>query len=61
MKQIGLLRALALTRKANKMSNQERIALQQRRLKELIAYARKNSSYFSKLYKGIDKDCPLSE
>ena len=61
MKQIGLLRALALTRKANKMSNQERIALQQRRLKELIAYARKNSSYFSKLYKSIDKDCPLSE
>lgn len=61
MKQIRLLKALALTRRADKMSDQERIALQQRRLRELIAYVRKNSPYFSKLYQGIDNDCPLAE
>lgn len=61
MKTIGLLKALALTRRADKMSSQERLALQQRRLRELIAYVRKNSPYFARLYQGIDDDCPLSE
>lgn len=61
MKQIGLLKALVLTRRADKMGDQERFALQQRRLRDLIAYVRKNSPYFSKLYQDIDDNCLLSE
>lgn len=61
MKTIGLLKALALTHKADKMDEQKRLALQQQRLRELIAYVRKNSPYFAKLYQGIDDNCPLSE
>ena len=61
MKTIGLLKALALTHKADKMDEQKRLALQQQRLRELIAYVRKNSPYFAKLYQSIDDNCPLSE
>lgn len=60
MKTIGLLKAIAVTHKADKMKNEERYALQQRRLKELIAYAKANSPYFSNLYQGIDESAPLS-
>lgn len=61
MKTIGLLKALALTHQADKMDKQNRLALQQCRLRELIAYARENSPYFAKLYQGIDENSPLSE
>ena len=61
MKTIGLLKALALTHQADKMDKQNRLALQQCRLRELITYARENSPYFAKLYQGIDENSPLSE
>lgn len=61
MKTIGLLKALALTQKADKMGEQKRLALQQKRLHELIAYVRKNSPYFAELYRGIGDNCPISE
>lgn len=61
MKTIGLLKALALTQKADKMDEQKRLALQQKRLHELIAYVRKNSPYFAELYRGIDDNCPISD
>jgi len=60
MKKIGLLKAMALIRKADRMTDQERLVLQQSRLKELIAYVKENSPYFSELYKGIDKSAILS-
>lgn len=60
MKEIGLIKALALTKKADKMSNQERIALQQKRLKELISYVKENSPYFAKAYADIDENASLS-
>lgn len=60
MKQIGLLKALVLTYKADKISNQERLELQQFRLQKLVAHVKKNSPYFARLYQDIDDDCPLS-
>lgn len=60
MKKIGLIKALALTKKADKMNDNERVALQQKRLKELISYAKENSPYFAKLYADIDENAPLS-
>ena len=61
MRKIGLLKALALTRKADKMSEAERTALQQKRLRELVYYVKENSPYFAELYKNVDENTPLSE
>lgn len=60
MKQIGLLKAIALTRKADKLADENRFALQQQRLKELVSYAKNNSPYFSTLYQDIEASAPLS-
>lgn len=60
MKTIGLLRAIALIHKADKMTDKERYALQQQRLKELVAYTKEHSPYFSRLYQGINENTPLS-
>lgn len=60
MKTIGLLKTIALTRKADKMTDKERYLLQQKRLKELVFYAKTNSPYFAKLYQGVDENAPLS-
>ena len=61
MNNIGLIKALSLTKKADRMSPDQRNTLQKQRLDELIAYARKNSPYFSELYKNIAENTPLSE
>ncbi len=61
MKTIGLLKAMALTYKADKMTDCERTKLQQKRLRELIAYAKNNSPYFARLYQDVDENTPLSE
>ena len=61
MKQFGLLKAIALTKKADKMTNDERQNLQQLRLRELIKYAKDNSPYFSKLYEDYDENTPLCD
>lgn len=60
MKKISLIKALALTKKADRMGNSERVALQQKRLKELISYVKGNSPYFAELYEHIDENAPLS-
>lgn len=60
MKTIGLIKAIALTHRADKMSEADRFSLQQKRLKELISYVKKNSPYFSKIYQGINDNAPLS-
>lgn len=60
MKTIGLLKTIALTRKADKMTDKERYLLQQKRLKELVFYAKTNSPYFAKLYQGVDENASLS-
>lgn len=59
MKKIGLFKAMLLIRKADKMTNDERLSLQQKRLQELITYVKENSPYFSELYKKVDKKTSL--
>ena len=59
MKQTGLWKALYLTHRADKMTDAARMALQQSRLRELIAYAKENSPYFSALYREVNEDTPL--
>lgn len=60
MKSIGLLKAIYLTHKADKMTNDERSTLQKLRLQELVAYVKNNSPYFSELYKDINDVIELS-
>lgn len=60
MKQLGLMKALALTRRADKMPPSHRQALQEKRLRELLRYVRKNSPYLAEKYRDIPKDAPLS-
>lgn len=60
MKKIGLLKAIGLTYKADRMTDKERYLLQQKRLKELISYVKSNSPYFAKLYQNVDENAPLS-
>lgn len=60
MKQIGLIKAFSLTKTADKMTDKERNALQQQRLKDLVSYAKSGSPYFASLYQGIDENAPLS-
>lgn len=60
MKQIGLIQAMALTKKADSMTPEQRNALQQKRLRELVKYAKANSPYFAEAYKDVDENTPLT-
>lgn len=60
MKQIGLVKALWLVRKADRMTDEKRLDLQQRRLRELVSYAKNRSPYFAILYQDIDENTPLT-
>ena len=60
MKQIGLIKALSLTKTADKKTDKERNALQRQRLKDLVSYVKSRSPYFASLYQGIDENAPLS-
>lgn len=59
MKKIGLVKAITLTHIADKLSDKGRLILQQKRLRELVAYAKTHSLYFEKLYQGINENTPL--
>lgn len=61
MKQLGLMQALMQTRRADRMTDEQRFALQQRRLRELVAYVRENSPYFARLYDGVGESFSLEE
>jgi len=61
MKQISLLKAMYLTRKADKMPITKRIELQQRRLQDLVTYAKRNSPYYAELYKDIGETFTFSD
>ena len=61
MKQIGLLKAIRMTYKANKLSIEERKYLQQQRLQKLVQYAKANSPYFAQKYAELDESFTLQD
>ena len=61
MKQIGLGKAMLLTAQAGIMSREARENLQQKKLRELINYAKQNSPYFARLYRDIPSFTPLQQ
>ena len=56
MKNIGTLRAIKLCRDYNRLGSEARQKIRERRLNELVEYARKNSPYFKEAY----RDVPVS-
>lgn len=58
---MSLLSAMIKTYKGNKLTQEEIKKIQYKRLKELVNYARNNSSYFSELYSDISDDFMLEE
>ncbi len=61
MKQIGLLKAIRMTYKANKLSIEERKYLQQQRLQKLVQYAKANSPYFAQKYAELGDSFTLQD
>ena len=53
MRRIGMLRALLLCSRYRKMDEAQRAEVRERRLREIVAYARANSPYYQKAYKGV--------
>ena len=61
MKTIGLMQAMGLCRQFQKLPPHERQEMRDRRLRELVTYARKNSPYFAELYRDIPEQFSLSD
>lgn len=61
MSKIGLLKAMSLCGKYNKMSAEERSAVRERRLQEMIDWARTNSPYYKELYKNAPESPKLTD
>lgn len=58
---MSLIREMIKTRRGNGLSREEMARLQQRRLKKLVRFARKNSPYYEDLYQEISEDCRLED
>ncbi len=58
---MSLISAMIRTYRANNMDEKELKKLQEKRLKKILKYARKNSAYFNELYKGIGDNFKLGD
>lgn len=61
MKKIGMLGAMGLCSKYEKMNSEQRKALRDERLRELVSYARQNSPFYRELYKSLREDFALAD
>lgn len=61
MKTIEYKDAVKLTEEALSLSREDRLKLQEDRLRQLVKYARENSSYFKELYKDLPENFSLAD
>lgn len=61
MKKIGLVKAISLCNSYKKMNAEQRKALQNERLVQMVQHAKANSKYFAELYKNIPENFTLSD
>ncbi len=61
MRKTGILGAMALCRRYERMDLRQRDALRERRLRELAVHARANSPYFRELYRDVPENFVLSD
>ncbi|HOQ75728.1 MAG TPA: AMP-binding protein [Thermoclostridium sp.] len=57
----GMLKAMRLCAKYRKMGFNERLRLQDERLRQVVSHARENSPYYRRLYAGISPDFGLRD
>ncbi len=61
MKKISLLEAMLLCRKFDNMNEEERETLRMRRLREITEHAKKNSPFYSRLYRDVPASFNLTD
>ena len=61
MKETGILKAMWLCRQYDGMGPEQRRAIRERRLRELVAHARANSPYYRELYRDVPADFTLAD
>lgn len=61
MKKISLIKGLLLCGQYEKMNKEGKAKTRELRLRELVGYAKANSPYYQKLYRGIGNDFSLSD
>ena len=61
MKKTGILRAMKLCRDYDKMGEEARRELRERRLRELVEHARKNSPFYRELYRDVPERFRLED
>ena len=61
MKTIGLMKAMRLCGQYQNATPEQRAAIQNRRLRELVSYAREHSPYYAELYADVPEQFALSD
>ena len=61
MKKTGIMKAMMLCWKYNKMEEKEKEEVRKKRFYEIVNYAKQNSPYYKELYKNIDDKFELSD
>lgn len=61
MKRIGIFKAMALCHDYEKMDVSKRESVTQKRLHEMVDWARKNSPYYARLYRDLPEDYSLTD
>ena len=61
MRKIGLLEAMLLCRKYEKMTEEARAALRMRRMEEITEHAKKNSPFYHRLYREVPSPFHLTD
>ena len=61
MNRTGLFKAMKLCRDYGRMNSSQRREIQQKRLQELVSYARENSPYYKELYSKVPADFKLQD
>lgn len=61
MKKTGILKAMKLCMDYEKMSLEQRTAVREQRLRDIVNHARRNSPYYQNLYRDIPEDFSLAD
>ncbi len=61
MKKVGIIKAIVLCKKYEKMSPEQRENLRKQRLQDIVNHACKNSPYYAQLYRDLPADFTLSD
>lgn len=61
MKKTGIIKAMMLCRDYEKRNTEQRTAIREQRLREIVAHARENSPYYQALYRNLPENFSLTD